>query len=34
MALSKGKRLLILGVVLVVVDQVRKILVKTYMTLG
>ena len=34
MALSKGKRLLILGVVLVVVDQVMKILVKTNMTIG
>lgn len=34
MAFSKGKRLLILGVVLVVVDQVMKILVKTNMTIG
>jgi len=34
MTLSKGKRLLILGVVLVVVDQVMKILVKTNMTIG
>ena len=31
---SKGQRLLILGVLLVVVDQVIKVLVKTHMTLG
>jgi len=34
MKLSQGKRLLILGVVLVVVDQVSKILVKTNMVPG
>ena len=34
MALSKGKRLLILGIVLVVIDQVIKILVKTNMSIG
>lgn len=34
MALSKGKKLLILGVILVVVDQVIKVLVKTNMSLG
>lgn len=34
MALSKGKRLLVLGVLLVVVDQVIKVLVKTNMSLG
>lgn len=34
MALSKGKRLLILGVCLVVIDQVMKILVKTNMSIG
>ena len=34
MKLSRGKRLLILGVVLVVVDQVIKYLVKTNMELG
>jgi len=32
--LSKGQRLLLLGIVLVVIDQVVKILVKTHMTLG
>lgn len=32
--LSKGKWLLLLGVALVVIDQVIKILVKTHMTLG
>ena len=32
--LSKGSRLLLLGVLLVVIDQVIKILVKTNMTLG
>ena len=32
--LSKGKGLIILGVLLVVIDQVIKILVKTNMTLG
>lgn len=34
MKISKGKRLLILGVILVVIDQVIKILVKTNMQLG
>ena len=34
MRLTKGKWLIILGVVLVVLDQVIKILVKTNMTLG
>ena len=34
MSLSKGQRLLLLGVLLVVIDQVIKILVKTNMTLG
>ena len=34
MKLSKGNRLLILGAVLVVIDQVVKILVKTNMTIG
>ena len=34
MRLSKGKRLLILGTVLVVIDQVIKILVKTNMSIG
>lgn len=34
MALSKGKRLFVLGVLLVVVDQVIKVLVKTNMSLG
>ena len=34
MALSRGKRLLLLGVALVVVDQVIKYLVKTHMELG
>ena len=34
MRLSKGKRLLILGAVLVVVDQVIKVLVKTGMSIG
>ena len=34
MALSKGKKLLILGAVLVVVDQVIKVLVKTNMSVG
>lgn len=32
--LGKGKQLLILGIVLVVIDQVIKILVKTHMTIG
>ena len=32
--LSKGKGLILLGVLLVVVDQVIKVLVKTHMTLG
>ena len=31
---SKGKSLILLGVVLVVIDQVIKVLVKTHMTLG
>ena len=34
MKVSKGKRLLILGVILVVIDQVIKILVKTNMQIG
>ena len=34
MALSKGKKLLILGIVLVVIDQVMKVLVKTNMSIG
>ena len=34
MALSKGKKLLILGAVLVIIDQVVKILVKTNMSIG
>ena len=34
MKLSKGQQLLILGVLLVVIDQVIKVLVKTHMTLG
>lgn len=34
MKLSKGKRLLVLGVILVVIDQVVKILVKTNMQIG
>ena len=34
MALSKGKKLLILGAALVVIDQVFKILVKTNMSIG
>lgn len=34
MRLSRGRRLLILGVALVVIDQVIKILVKTRMTIG
>lgn len=34
MAIQRGKRLLILGILLVVIDQVIKILVKTNMTLG
>ncbi len=34
MKISKGKKLLILGVVLVVIDQVVKILVKTNMQIG
>ena len=32
--LTKGQRLLLLGILLVVIDQVIKILVKTHMTLG
>ena len=34
MKLSKGQRLLLLGILLVVIDQVIKVLVKTHMTLG
>ena len=34
MKISKGTRLLILGAVLVVVDQIIKVLVKTNMDLG
>ena len=34
MKISKGARLLMLGVLLVVVDQVIKVLVKTNMSLG
>ena len=34
MKISKAKRLLILGVILVVIDQVIKILVKTNMQIG
>lgn len=34
MKISKGKRLLLLGVLLVVIDQVIKVLVKTNMTIG
>ncbi|MCQ2142842.1 MAG: lipoprotein signal peptidase [Bacteroidales bacterium] len=34
MKISKGKRLIILGVVLVVIDQIIKVLVKTNMALG
>ena len=34
MALSRGKRLLLLGVLLVIVDQVIKVLVKTNMSIG
>ena len=34
MALSRGKKLLILGILLVVIDQVVKILVKTNMSIG
>ncbi len=34
MKVSKGKRLLILGVILVVIDQIIKILVKTNMQIG
>ena len=34
MKVSKGKKLLILGVILVVIDQVIKILVKTNMQIG
>jgi len=34
MKLSRGSRLLILGIVLVVIDQVIKVLVKTNMSLG
>ncbi len=34
MKISKGKRLLILGVLLVVIDQIIKVLVKTNMSIG
>ena len=34
MASKKGKRLLLLGILLVVIDQVIKVLVKTNMTIG
>ena len=34
MKLTKGKKLLLLGILLVVIDQVIKVLVKTNMTLG
>ena len=34
MKLSKGKRFLLLGILLVVIDQVIKILVKTNMEIG
>ena len=34
MKISKGKQLLILGIALVIIDQVIKILVKTNMTIG
>lgn len=34
MALSQGKRLIILGFILVVIDQVTKVLVKTNMCIG
>jgi len=34
MTLSKGKKLLILGIILVVIDQVIKVLVKTSMSIG
>ena len=34
MTISKGKKLLILGILLVVIDQIIKILVKTNMSLG
>ena len=34
MALSKGKRITIFVIVLLVIDQVSKILVKTHMTIG
>lgn len=34
MKISKGKKLLILGVLLVIIDQIIKVLVKTNMTLG
>ena len=34
MRIGKGKRLLILGAVLVVIDQVIKVLVKTHMSIG
>ena len=34
MALSKGKKLLIMGAILLVIDQVSKVLVKTNMSIG
>ena len=34
MKISKGTRLLVLGVILVVIDQIIKVLVKTNMDLG
>ena len=34
MKLSKGKRLLLLGILLVIIDQVIKVLVKTHMSIG
>ena len=34
MKVSKGKRLLILGILLVIIDQIIKVLVKTNMDLG
>ena len=34
MKLSKGKQLLLLGALLVVIDQIIKVLVKTHMCIG
>ncbi len=34
MAVSKGRKLLVLGIILVVIDQIIKVLVKTNMSLG